>query len=462
MIVSLALAQGSGSFRSVLRFGKICLVLLCLIHRPGAHANVDDFVIEVDSGDRPRDARLIQFSHGVIRQMNGRLPSEAFEGIALELVTRYDHPENAPEYFTTFSREIVFQTKAKKLRIFIDTDWRKHQEALIRTLSVGLVQAMAWKDSVQAPIAELPEPPLWLSEGLTQWTQKAIQNDIRENVLIPEIKFRDYFPMEEPFRQIIWKAYLSKLVPDLEEVQDWKDLPDLRVERLWQQAFSYWAFEAATRSESGRQAMYAWLRKQAVLTPEPYWQNTRPEANWWNQQVRRSENSSEYLLSWERSAQAVSDLMVCKFVHSMTKDTELLNLEQLPPLPRRKQGEKNNTQELESIIRKTVIEQIERLLDLESRAHTLSQPALSAYIDSLRAWLNGDMEVYRLRFKEAQERMRLAGQYHALVNDTLDYAVVNYEFSSAEEGYLDYRDWVRELSRERERVRRSARAALKN
>jgi hypothetical protein len=442
----------------MLRGGLWVALLLSVLLPPRGHGEVNDFAIELDAGKERSDLGLIEFSRQAVKRMADRLPEDALDTISLRYFIDLEESSAVPDTFPTFPREMVFRSDSISLLIYIDTDWQKHQEALVRTICLGLVQAMSWKGVGQAPVAELPEPPLWLSEGLTQWTLQALQNEWRSSVLIPTVQFRDISPMAEEFRQIVWKAQLSSRAPGLEDVQGWKTLSELRVERLWQQAFSYWAFEAATRTESGQRALYQWIREQDVITPEPYWKVSNSEANWWNRQIRRSENSSEYLLSWERSTQSLRDLMVFEFVHAKTKDTELLRLGELPRLPRIKREAHPEMQELQDSVRQTVLKQMQRLRELESRAHLLYRPAINAYIDSLRRWLNGDMEAYRTRFNEGQERMRLAGKYHALVNDKLDWVVVNYEFSGLGEKELDYGKWARQLSRERERVRREARA----
>ncbi len=453
-LVSLAIVFRTGKMNTM-RFFLWLSLLLCVLLPGVGLSNAENFSIKVDSGDEYAGLELITFSRKTIGLISERFPPEALDDLSLEYLIRIGDSGAVPDTFFTFPREIVFRPDSKILRIFIDANWQQHQEALVRTLALGLVQAMAWKEKPQAPVAELPEPPLWLSEGLTQWTEQALQNEISSSVLIPVLKYRDLSIMAEPFRQIVWKAHLSNRAPDLNKVQEWNALPELRVERMWQQAFCYWAFEAATRTGSGRMSLVEWIHESDVITPEPYWRNSASEANWWNREIRLSETSSEFALSWQRTTQALRDLMVCKFTHAQTKDTELLRLGELPRLPASKSGKKSKNQELENQVRATVLEQVEGLLDLESRAHALCQPALAAYIESLRSWIGGDMEAYRQRFQEGQERMRLAGKYHSLINDKLDWVIVNYEFSSTGEDGLDYSQLVRELTRERERVRRA-------
>jgi len=353
----------------------------------------------------------------------------------------------APDVFDTFPRRLVFHQEAMRVEILLDADWRRHREALARTISVGLLQAVAWGGNDEAQLAELPAPPLWLSEGLTQWALRDTRDKVRSRVVLPTIRVQDVSPLAEDLRQIVWKAVRTDHVPSLETIQGWKNLSGLRAEKFWQKAFCYWVFNGATGNESGRQAVREWLHSQDLIEPEPYWSLTEQEQVWWRRQAQSSEKSAAYQLTWERSAQELRELLHFEHTVDRQSPSQLVSIANLPQKGKETVG-----------LGQKLLEQTEALRNLAARAHPLAGPVIQAYVAAALNWIEGDYAAYEASRSEASARMERAGLYFERTSERLNWVMVNFDVEGLSDEQADHATLLRELSKERSRVRREAQA----
>lgn len=157
-------------------------------------------------------------------------------------------------------------------------------EEFIRALtSVCLYEkVLANNQSFQAG-KTLPLLPLWLAEGTLQ---QILSSGDRN------------------WEKVVNRAKKVHKAPSLETVTKWEDLSGDSIERMWQQAFTYYLVASITKPGPSREAFQQWLQKADTEGRAPFdtYPPSMPDEFAWRAQLERSsERTSDLLYTWEET-----------------------------------------------------------------------------------------------------------------------------------------------------------------
>ncbi|MEM6822676.1 MAG: hypothetical protein AAF558_12140 [Verrucomicrobiota bacterium] len=344
-----------------------------------------------------------------------------------ELVVRWK--PGIPDFegpFFSYPRQIGTDGGRISLTVELKGELEGNTFKVRRSIVIALLQALTWDGEAKISIEELADPPLWLSEGLL-WSM---------------VSTRD-----EQWQSIVMKAGRIQRVPSLVQIQEWDLLSEFSVERYWQQAFSYWLFKKAVITSSEKRAIRLWLKKLRTVEPEPFWTDSAQTEVWWQKQVDSPTGKAIPVLGWEQTVASLSQALHFS-IRVEGGSRKMIQIRELP------------NEVLVGFSPTEVKEAMQKLELLELKAHFLWRPVVEAYRQALGQWMVGEYAEYRKAINQArllEERIR---DQHRASKDMLDWAVVNLEFQATEDQLTDYAKLVRELEKERERVRLKNQRAL--
>ncbi len=205
----------------------------------------------------------------------------------------------------------------------------------------------------------LPALPLWLSEGTFQVLLSGENRD---------------------WERVVSRAKKNHKAPSLETVLRWNELSSDSIERLWQQAFSYYLVSSLTRPGAPREAFQQWL-----LTTD-----SSPEKNYtippsslmgdefaWRAQLQRSiDRSRDLIFSWDVTADELDKAMSITLPASGKKEEINTTIDEL-------KSYKGHPELVE-----TVKTKITELTELQARSNIFWQPTLGYYNAALMSLIN--------------------------------------------------------------------------
>jgi len=338
-----------------------------------------------------------------------------------ELILRWK-PGNAND-IVSFPRVLRLKGRMPVMEIDFSGADRSQVVSIKRTLTIALLQAHIWQGEEHINEEIIPDPPLWLSEGVL-WESLGYGHDVRKGV--------------------VDKASRVGMVPTLTDIQQWNELSDLQLERLWQQAFAYCLVRKTFQTRAEKRAVMLWLKNQQQVGAAPFWENSTGVESWWQEAASRPMDKKIPLKDWEQSVATLNQLRHLS-VRLSDGERKMFFIEELP------EGVELDRQN------RSLVEYIQAFDLLALSCHYALNPAVVRYRNALELWLKQDHKEYRKMIQEAKQWEQWSVKQKQKATDMLDWSVVNLEVRSNagnSEVLTDYATVVRELEQERMRVRR--------
>ncbi|MEM1157419.1 MAG: hypothetical protein AAF649_04820 [Verrucomicrobiota bacterium] len=379
----------------------------------------DRFPIEVISRDTSMNHWLLENTEVAVVNILGLLDlTEAPFG---ELILRWK-PGSAQGVFS-FPRMLQIESRMPRMEIDFSGADRSQMVAIQRTLLIALLQAHIWQGAESTYAKMIPDPPLWLSEGVL-WESLGYGHDA--------------------WRGVVDKASLAGVVPSLAEIQSWDELSELRLERLWQQAFSYCLVHKTFQTRAEKRAVMLWLKDYQQQSANDFWENSAGVESWWQEAAAQPMRKKIPLRDWDQSVAALNQLRHFS-VRLANGERKMFFIRDLP------EGVVLDRKDA------SLVEYIQSFDLLALSCHYVLAPALARYRNALERWLKQDYEDYRKLIEEAKTWEDWSVKRKQNATDMLDWSVVNLDVranTSRSELLTDYAAIVRELEQERMRVRR--------
>ncbi len=395
----------------------------------------DRFPIEVTSRDGGMNRWLLDVTEDALRDFTRTLELDELPFSQLNIRWR---PGNA-EGQLSFPRSVILQAGMPEVDIDFTGANRAQTVAIKRTLMVAWLQAHIWQGEDAILTGILPEPPLWLSEGLL-WESERYQHD--------------------EWSQVVNKASRNGIVPSLQTIQGWSELSDLTLERMWQQAFSYCLTRKALQSASEKAAVLYWLKKHQKHAATAFWENSPEVEGWWQEVAARPMQKKIPILTWDQTVAKLNELRHLS-LRLADGERKMFFIENLPAA-------------IELDPSDASMNEYVRQMDLLAlSAHYALNPAIIRYRNALELWRpraqkkkkeqEKDYQQYQELVQEARQWEDWATTRKQAAKDALDWSVVNLDVnqlavdedgSVSGSGLTDYAVVVRQLENERLRVRR--------
>lgn len=225
----------------------------------------------------------------------------------------------------------------------------------------------------------LPQLPLWLSEGVMQvflsevdagWSKRWL---VRPEwpLVMPDASYRDW-------ARVVTRAKAIHKAPTLQTILGWNDLSDDSVERLWQQAFSYYLVTSLTKPGEPRDAFQKWL-----ITSDSTGDSLRLPASLmadefaWRSQLERSiDRSRDLIFSWDVSREELDRAMPITIPASGKQDEITTTIDALGPYKKHPS------------LPAAIQDKVAQLTEIQARSSLLWQPTLSYYNAALLTLVN--------------------------------------------------------------------------
>ena len=331
-------------------------------------------------------------------------------------------PGNAEGLFS-FPRRLQLKNEMPQMEVDFSGADRSQVVAIKRSIIIALLQAYIWQGEERIDLEIIPDPPLWLSEGVL-WESLDYGHDA--------------------WRGVVDKAARVGSVPALDEIQNWDELSELRLERLWQQAFSYCLVRKTFQTRAEKRAVMLWLKDFRREDASGFWESIPSVENWWQEAAAEPMRKKIPLKDWEQSIVTLNQL---RHFSVRLKDgtRKMLFIEDLP-------------EELE-IDREdsSLLEPVHQFDLLALSCHYALRPAVVRYGQAMRFWFNEEFEEYQEMMKQAKGWEQWCVTRKQSADDMLDWSVVNLSVDAGtnrNELLTNYAGIVRELEQERMRVRR--------
>lgn len=204
----------------------------------------------------------------------------------------------------------------------------------------------------------LPALPLWLSEGTLQILLSGENRD---------------------WERVVARAKKNQKAPTLETVLQWSDLSTDSVERLWQQAFSYYLVSSLTRPGAARDTFQEWLMTADSNPAKAYAVPPSMMADEfaWRAQLERSiDRTRDLIYSWDVSADELDKAMSITLPAVGKKEEVTTTIDALNPY--------KNRPDLAEVVK----EKIAQLTELQARSNLFWQPTLTYYNTALMTLIN--------------------------------------------------------------------------
>jgi hypothetical protein len=256
-------------------------------------------------------------------------------------------------------------------------------EEFLRSLSqVFLYEKIVLNKTQFKTGTTLPALPFWLQEGTLQllvtlqnrdWDQ---QINRRGNIPTWLSSGSNKFALTLESRDwdlVVSRAKQTGKAPTLEKILSWQELPNDPIERLWQQAFTYYLVSSLTRSNDTRDSFQSWLASADTQKP-PFASITTllPDEFAWRAQLERATDRSYYVVyTWHQTETQVHKAMYITLLGS-DKDKDIdTTIDQIKPY-------RNHPN-----FREAVSNKINELTDIELRANFLWRPVVNYYRNAL-------------------------------------------------------------------------------
>ncbi|MFQ3671855.1 MAG: hypothetical protein SNJ84_10405, partial [Verrucomicrobiia bacterium] len=276
-----------------------------------------------------------------------------------------------------------------------NSGWGYHEETLIRTAMIMQVEAYALMEARGVvPGDTLPDPPLWLIEGLTQ----AALPDKRHHL-----------------ERIIHRLGQTGRAASLATLQQWSELSDHRLEQYWQQAQCYWAVERASRTAADRERLRLWMDKWLLPKVDPFWSPTPDSESWWQETLLTARPKPPIpIISPADTASQIKQ--ISSFRARPVGETKSANftLRNLPASP----SDFADPKDLQQL----AID----LLKLQSTTNFLWKDVIEAYRAAFSAWLSGRYVDYLRLLTQAEREQATIETFLEAVRTHLDWFEVNH------------------------------------
>jgi hypothetical protein len=391
----------------------------------------DRMPLEVVSRDPFVNNQLLELSEKTVANVMDKMDQDRLPFGKMNISWRPESSEESsvPVSFS-FPRSMRIEGGRVELDIEVWGDPVFQKLAIQRTIIIGLLQSYIWQDEKKFSMSLLPEPPLWLSEGLL-WDVAGYRYD--------------------DWREVVAKASRTRKMPSLKTIQGWEELSELGIERAWQQAFCYCLYENALQSTGEKRAVLLWLKKFKFPFPDPFWANSSETENWWKEAAAQPLQQKLPVMSWQKTAASLNQLR-----HFSLKmqggDRKMFLLQDLPEgveIDRKDAG---------------LNEYLARIDQVTLSAHFSLNPVLIRYRKAFLSWVKQDYATYQKMINEAAQWEEWVISRRQSAQDMLDWAVVNLELESRARNsvLIDYVAVVRELENERYRLRREFQSEIFN
>lgn len=216
--------------------------------------------------------------------------------------------------------------------------------------------------------------PVWLVEGLREWT-----ND----------------DPEHNREAIVRRAVHTQMAPTLSEVTGWHELSEDRLLGLWQRAFCYYLVDSIIEPGPRRDDFEAWLDGFASENPEPAQYHFPTEEAWQRELADASSRSRQIVYTWDETlAELTADQTITFAVTDQTVPQKDANPGKNGIVAPPKDDAKDAKVETCSIFEVTskphtvpmfeaIKERIDVLTELELRAHASWNPVIDLYRSAL-------------------------------------------------------------------------------
>lgn len=332
-----------------------------------------------------------------------------------------DQQGKEPLWLDSFPRTVTREGGQWLFTIKAQGNWNKDIELVYRSLAISFLQAqtLAKSDSFKGNL--LPEPPLWLSEGLTQ----LLMNQRREDLAA-----------------VVWRYHLANKLPSLVTIQTWSELSELGLRRNWQQAFSFWLVYQSTKTTVDRKTLLNYLKELYEEPDKLYWVDTASNKDWWQRSTSQALKKPIPQYDWDQSSSRLREATFFNVTYVGDKDERIISIIELPM----------KVQDLKSL--EPLIESLKKLSTLQNIGHPLIAPIAENYARALTAWLAGDIDGYSNGLKNGRNQQIKSIELRQEANDFLDWFTVNYALDVNTPDYRNYAELAESLEAERDRFRK--------
>lgn len=326
-----------------------------------------------------------------------------------------------PLWLDSFPRTVSREGGQWVFTITAQGNWNQDIELVYRSLAISFLQAQILAKSDHLKGDTLPEPPLWLSEGLTQ----LLLNQRREDLAA-----------------VVWRYHLANKIPSLDTIQTWPELSELSLRRSWQQAFSFWLVIQSTKTTSDRKTMLNYLAELYEKPDKLYWIETPVNIDWWQRSTSLALKKPIPQYDWDQSSGRLREATFFNVTYVGDKDERIISIIELP----------KSVQSLKSL--DPIKESIKNLSRLQSIGHPLIAPVAESYAQALAAWLAGDIDGYSSGLKKGRNQQLKSIELRQEANDFLDWFTVNYALDINTPDYRNYAELAESLEAERDQFRK--------
>jgi hypothetical protein len=320
----------------------------------------------------------------------------------------------------TFPRNIRRDGNVWVFTIKGQGNWKAGKEQLYRTLTVCLLQSRILPESGVLSDSNLPEPPIWLSEGLTQILMESRRDD---------------------FASAVWRFSLAQKVPSLEAIQDWTELSEDGIHRSWQQTFAFWLVTQATRTTADKSTLQLYLSTFLKEPGKRYWSAEGFNEDWWQRSTSEKLKQDLPGYDWEQSVARLRETTSISVKYKDDEGERLISITELP----------KSVKSLENL--KPIDETRQKLTELGLRCHPLIKPVVAYYRNALEAWADGNIDLYAKNLRAARDQQKETTLLREQANDFLDWFTVNYAIDVDHSDYRNYAQLVEELESARRELR---------
>jgi len=250
------------------------------------------------------------------------------------------------------------------------------------------VTAMLWEKFFAATKTfdtntDLDVVPLWLREGLREWTNED-PGRVRES--------------------IVRKAVELQRAPTLSEVTGWQQLSQDKLMGLWQRSFCFYLVDSLVKPGPRRDDFQQWLATLAGLHPESAQFLFPTEMGWQHELVDATQRSFDIVYSWDQTMAALADAETITVPADKTSKGLTCSLDTVGSFP-------PDYKLIEAMRHKAF-----DLTGLELRAHPSWRPIMELYRMGLTDLINGVSDGNKLIRQASAQRQVEISNHEKLVN----------------------------------------------
>ena len=382
------------------------------LRRMFSHAS-DLYPIEIRSPDSTVLAGLLQTADDSYKIFLERMGLKELENFRLILEVNESAADGQLRSFDSFPRKMRRTGDEIRFRVLVDGPVGKREEQVYRSCMICYLQYLELKTGIPSTLYALPDPPFWLSEGLTQIALKS---------------------RVETCADIVRRYQRLERMPELKTVQEWKQASDHTIEAFWQQSFALALVRLTTVQAAEKQAVVLWLTSGAALSGL-YVEPTQRNEAWWRVSAATPRRSFTYY-DWDKTVASLNEVLQVGLTARGEHESRVLSIADLPD-----SSQVVSTAPLNS--------KVEELTLLRQSVHVMWVPVVELYRMAVVAWLQSDKRTYADAVGKAALIEKSMGRYMEQVRDYLDYVTVNYPVDKPESSYLSYRDMLESLQNSR-------------